>query len=418
MKKIIMLKCLNCGKEHELLDEIYNCSSCSSNLEVIYDYNLIKKRFKLKELEENRFFDIWRYLDLLPTDDLKGIPLLHVGYTPLYKFKKLADEYDVDMIYIKDDSLNPTLSFKDRATSVVLKRVIDVIDEKKRIVCCASNGNAGSSVACLASSCGIKTVVFVPSKISEPKLLQIFMYGANVVKVEGSYDDAYDVCIEASKNFGWYNINSGYNPFTREGNKTVSFEICEQLEWEIPDLIFVPVGDGNIISGVWKGFLEFKKIGLIDKLPRLVAVQAGSSNAIYNAFLKNTDKIESVSAQTICDNISVKLPKDGLAALISIRESGGLAVNVSDEEVLKSSFELSVKTGIFVEPSAGSVFAAFKKLKFEKKIESNESVLLILTGSGLKDLSIKDKINFKSGIKIKPDIKDLERNIRSILQQN
>lgn len=415
MKKISILRCLRCGKEHELSDIIYTCNACNSNLEVIYDYNLIKKRFKMKELEENKYFDIWRYIDFLPIDDLKDIPPLKVGYTPLYRFKSLADEYDVEMIFIKDDSQNPSFSFKDRATAVTIKRMIDVIaDNEKRIISCASTGNAASSTACLSASSGVKSVIFVPSKVPEPKLLQLFMYGAYIIKVEGTYDDAYELCIEASKRFGWYNRNTGYNPFTREGKKTVSFEIAEQLEWEVPDIIFVPVGDGNIISGVWKGFLEFKKIGIIDKLPRLVAVQAGSSNAIYNAIEKNTDQIDAVSAQTICDSISVKIPRDGLAALIAVRESKGFAVNVSDDDVLLASSELSKKTGLFVEPSAAAVFAGFKKARAENKVESNESVLLLLTGSGLKDTSIKDKMNFKSGIKVKPDIKDLEKTINNL----
>lgn len=409
MKKISFLRCLRCGKEHELADVIYICDVCGSNLEVIYDYNLVKKRFKIKELEENKFFDIWRYIDLLPIEDLKGIPPLRVGYTPLYRFKRLADEYDVDTIFIKDESQNPSFSLKDRATAVVLKRMFDVIDEKNRVVTCASTGNIASSTACLSASMGVKSVIFVPSKIPEPKLLEVFMHGANIVKVEGNYDEAYEICVEASKKYGWYNRNTGYNPFTREGKKTISFEIVEQLEWEVPDFIFVSVGDGNLISGVWKGFLEFKKLGFIDKLPKLVGVQAGSSNAIYNAFEKNTENIEPVQAQTICDSIAVKTPKDALAALIAIRESQGFLINVTDEEVLDASVELSTKVGIFVEPSASSVFAGFKKSRSNNKIESNETVLLILGGSGLKDTSIKDRVKLKSGIKIKPDIKELDR---------
>ncbi len=415
MKKISFLRCISCGKEHELRDLIYSCDACGANLEVIYDYALVKKRFKLKDLENNRFYDIWRYIDLLPCDDLKEISPLKVGYTPLYRFKKLADEYDVEMLYIKDDSLNPSFSFKDRATAVSLKRMVDVIDKEKRIIACASTGNLASSTACLAASIGVRAVIFVPSKVPEPKLLQVFMYGARVVKVDGTYDDAYELCIRACEKFGWFNRNTGYNPFTREGKKTVSFEIAEQLEWEVPDVIFVPVGDGNIISGVWKGFLEFKKIGFIDKLPKLVAVQAGSSNAVFKAIVENKD-IEKVNAQTICDSISVSIPKDGIAAVVAVKESGGFAVNVSDEEVLEASYELSKKTGIFAEPSAAASFAGFKKARLENKIKSNESVLLIITGCGLKDISVKDKVDFKPGIHIKADITELERYITKIVE--
>ncbi len=415
MKKISFLKCIGCGKEHELRDLIYTCDVCGSNLEVIYDYALIKKRFKLKDLENNRFYDIWRYVDLLPADDLNEISPLRVGYTPLYRFKKLADEYDVEMIYIKDDSLNPSLSSKDRATAVVLKRMVDVIDVGRRFVACVSQGNIAASTACLAASVGVKSIIFIPSKTPEPRLIQVFMYGAGVIKVDGSYDDAYELCKQACDRFGWFNRNSAYNPFTREGKKTISFEIAEQLEWEVPDVIFVPVGNGNIISGIWKGFLEFKKIGFIDKLPKLVAVQAGGSNAIFKALSENKE-VEKVNAQTICVSISVSMPRDAMAAINAVRESNGFVVNVSDDDVLSASLELSTKTGVFAEPSAASSFAGFKKARSENKIESNQSVLLLISGYGVKDMSVKDKMNFKPGIYIKPDIKELERYITKIVE--
>lgn len=418
MKKISFLRCINCMKEHELKDVIYICDACGSNLEVIYDYNLIKKRFKLKDLENNRFYDIWRYLDLLPADDLKGIAPLRVGYTPLYRLKKLADEYDVEMIYIKDDSVNPSFSFKDRATAVVIKRMIDVMSSDKVVISCASTGNAASSTACLSASVGVKSVIFVPSRTPEPKLFQIFMYGAGVINVEGNYDDAYELCNEACSRFGWFNRNTGYNPFTREGKKTVSFEIAEQLEWEVPDIIFVPVGDGNIISGVWKGFLEFKKVGLIDKLPKLVAVQPISSNSIALAVENQSDTIviKESNPSTICDSVAVRMPKDGLAAVISVKESGGFSLTVSDEEVVNASIELASKTGIFAEPSGALAFAGFKKAKREKKIDDNKTVLLLITGNGFKSVSANiDKLVKKHGIRIEPDIRDLERHLRDVV---
>ncbi|MEF3279808.1 MAG: threonine synthase [Elusimicrobiota bacterium] len=415
MKKIKTLRCISCGKEHTLAEAKYVCDSCSGNLEVIYDYNLIKKRLKPEELLENRFYDIWRYVDLLPIEDLKEISYIKVGYTPLYKMEKLADELGLQSLYIKDDTRNPSASFKDRATAVVLKRLIDTYDPDKRIIATASTGNAASSLSCICASYGIKNFIFVPENAPAPKIAQLLVFGSNVIMIKGTYDDAFDLCVKACLEFGWYNRNTGYNPFTREGKKTVSFEICEQLEWEVPDKVFVPVGDGNIISGVWKGFLEFKKIGFIDKLPKLVAVQAGGSNSIHNAFVKNLKVPEISNGNTICDSISVKMPRDGMAALIALRESGGFSINVSDKEILVSMSEFASKTGVFAEPSAAATYAALKKAIIEKKIEKNDSVLLLITGSGLKDIkTAQESVSKKAYKKIDPDINEVRKIINSM----
>ncbi|MBP7795256.1 MAG: threonine synthase [Elusimicrobiales bacterium] len=416
MKKIKTLKCISCGKEHSLDEVKYVCSACGGNLEVIYDYNLIKKRFTQDELKENSYLDMWRYADILPVDDLKDVSPLRIGYTPLYRNKRLADEIGVGEIYIKDDTTNPSSSFKDRASAVVVKRLLETYDDDKRIIATASTGNAASSLSCISASLGIKNIIFVPETAPIPKITQLLVFGANVIMVKGSYDDAFDLCVKACDEFGWYNRNTGYNPFTREGKKTAAFEICEQLEWEVPDKVFVPVGDGNIISGIWKGFLEFKKIGFIDKLPKLVAVQSENSNAVYNAFIKNTTTIEPVSGETICDSISVKIPRDGLAALIALKESGGFAVNVSDKEVLVAVKEFASKTGVFAEPSAAAVYAGLKKAVNEDKVDRGDSVLLLITGSGLKDIDSARKAISKA-YRIEPDMNELKKIISSILNR-
>ncbi len=416
MKKISMLKCINCGREHEEEEVKYVCNSCGGNLEVIYDYNLIKKRFNHDELKENRFYDIWRYSDLLPIEDLKDIPPLKIGYTPLYKNKKLADELDISELYIKDDTRNPSASFKDRASAVIVKRVVETLDEDKRIIATASTGNAASSLACISASVGVKNIIFVPETAPLPKITQLLVFGATVIMVKGTYDDAFDLCVKACEHFGWYNRNTGYNPYTREGKKTAAFEICEQLEWEVPDKVFVPVGDGNIISGIWKGFLEFKKIGFIDKLPKLVAVQAENSNAVYKAFQEKLNNIEPVSGETVCDSISVKIPRDGLGALISLRESEGFAVNVSDKEVISAMREFASNTGIFAEPSAAATYAGLKKAISEKKVDKGDSVLILITGSGLKDIETAKK-SVPKAYKIQPEMKELEKIMVSINKQ-
>lgn len=410
MKKIKTLRCISCGKEFGVNEIKYTCSSCGGNIEVVYDYNLIKKRIDIEELKENRYYDIWRYIDLLPIEDLKGISSLKVGYTPLYKNEKISDELGIGSVYIKDDTRNPSGSLKDRASAIVLKKLFDLYDEDKRIIATASTGNAASSLSCLSASLGIKNIIFVPQTIPLPKLTQLLIFGAKVIMVKGNYDDAFDLCIKACDEFGWYNRSSGYNPYTREGKKTVSFEICEQLEWEVPDYIFVPVGDGNIISGVWKGFLEFRKIGFIDKLPKLIGVQAEGSDSIYLAYNKKLSLPQPVSGNTICDSISVKLPRDGVAALIAIKESQGGVVHVEDKEVLNAMSEFSSKTGIFAEPSASATYAALKKATANKVINKNESVLLLITGSGLKDIeNAKKSVSNISYKKISSDINELKK---------
>lgn len=403
MKKIKTLQCLSCGKDHDQDEVKYVCTSCGGNLQVIYDYNLIKKRFSYEELRENRHMDMWRYADLLPVSDLKCISNLQIGYTPLYRYKGLAEEFGIEEFYIKDDGRNPSASFKDRASVVVLSRAMET-DQK--VICAASTGNAASSLACLSANMDIKTVIFVPEKAPPAKIAQLLVFGAVVVTVKGTYDDAFDLSIKASEEFGWYNRNTGYNPFSREGKKTCAFEICEQLEWETPDYILVPVGDGNIISGIWKGFLEFKKIGFIEKLPKLIAVQAESSNAVKLA-IEGDGTIKPVSGQTVADSISVSIPRDGQAAVQAVKDSNGFAVSVTDREIIKAIPELARKTGVFAEPAAAASYAGFLKVIREKRIEKGDSVLLLVTGNGLKDIQSAMKSVGKPYL-ISPDINELK----------
>lgn len=413
MKKIKNLQCISCGKEYDLDEVNYNCLSCGGNLQVFYDYNLIKKRISYEELKENRHMDIWRYFDLLPISDFKYIPSLQIGFTPLYRYKKLADEFGIEEFYVKDDGRNPSASFKDRASAVVLARALE-LDQK--VICAASTGNAASSLSCLSANLNVDTIIFVPEKAPQAKVAQLLVFGSKVVSVKGTYDAAFDLSIKASQEFGWYNRNTGYNPFTREGKKTCAFEICEQLEWETPDKIFVPVGDGNIISGLWKGFLEFKKIGFIEKLPQLIAVQAEKSNAVKLAF-EGDGNIKSVSGDTIADSISVSLPRDGMAAVMALKESKGFAISLSDSEIVKAISEFSRKTGVFPEPAAASTYAAFLKAIKENKIDKSESVLLLITGNGLKDVQTAMKSVARKPYLIKPELNELKKIVGELVNQ-
>src|SRR3989339_811311 len=319
-------KCLVCGKEVQLKKSLYVCPDCGGNLDVVYDY----KKLSRKKISSSRELSIFRYRDLLPIQEKSSLPL-KIGYTPLYK----RSFWGLNNLYLKDDTKNPSASFKDRGSSVPL---IIAMERKEKIVTGASTGNAGSSMACLSASVGMPCIIFVPHTAPQAKIAQLLIFGAKVVAVRGTYDEAFDLCLKVSERLGLFNRNTGYNPWTREGKKTVSFEISEQLEWESPDTVFVPVGDGNIISGVWKGFKDLYASVLIDKLPKIVAVQSSQSNAVHKSWEKlkagseNSKTInwkevtvETVQATTMADSISVDLPRDGIAALRAISESKGFS---------------------------------------------------------------------------------------------
>jgi threonine synthase len=252
-------------------------------------------------------------------------------------------------------------------------------------------------MACMAASVGMPCVIFVPAAAPAAKIAQLLIFGAKVLAVRGSYDEAFDLCYEVSKKRGWFNRNTGYNPFTREGKKTCSFEFCEQFGWQPPDRIFVPVGDGNIISGIWKGLRELRRIGLIDRLPKLVCAQSEESAAISRAVERlqaapaaidwSQVEIEAVSATTAADSISVDLPRDGLAAVRAVIEAGGDAVTVPDREILAAVKEIAQLEGVFVEPSSATTWACARRMLAEGRIDPGERLLCLLTGSGLKDIA-------------------------------
>ena len=305
---------------------------------------------------------------------------LKVGWTPLVRSDRLRDMLGMPELYLKDDTQNPTASLKDRATAIALSKAAEL---KMSIVTCASSGNAAASLSGLSATMGIKVNIFVPQSAPLPKISQMLLYGANVYKIKGTYDEAFDLCVQATDKFGWYNRNSGYNPYLSEGKKSVTFEICEQLGWEAPDVVIVPVGDGSIMGGVHKGFYDLLQIGLISKLPRLIAVQAEGANPIVEAFESGND-LKTTDANTIADGIAVGNPRDGRKALRAIRDSKGSAVSVPDKAMLDSVNTLASTCGIFVEPSAAASLAGLRKCLKDSIIQKDERVVLLLTGHGLK----------------------------------
>lgn len=379
-------RCINCGKEYSAKEVQYLCTDCektnSNNLppkgvlKTLYDYNSLKgsgitfDSFKQK-----------RYLDLLPIELASSFPNLRVGDTPLYKVEELKGEKLHFELFLKDDSQNPTFSFKDRASAVVSayakENGIDTI-------VAASTGNAGSSLAGICAAQRQKAIIMVPEKAPAAKLTQIVMYGARIIPIKGTYDDAFDLSILATKEFGWYNRNTAFNPFTIEGKKTVSFEIFEQMHFSIPHRIFVPVGDGVIISGVYKGFEDLLNLGLIEQMPTIVAVQsAGSQNIVSNL---DTAEFVVKPSNTIADSISVDIPRNFYMAKDFILKYNGESLIVSDEEIVKASGILARNTGIFAEPAAAAAFAGMLKYKDEEKLAKGSRNVVLLTGSGLKDL--------------------------------
>lgn len=382
-------RCLTCDARQSAGFDGMTCPACGGNIEVTYDYEALNPDHWMIERG-----DIFRYAALLPLSSLANIPPQRVGQTPLYHAVRAGKALGLRHLYIKDDGLNPSASFKDRASAVALA----VARERgASVVAGATTGNAGSSTACLAAGAGFPCVIFVPAAAPPAKIAQLLVFGAKVIAVRGTYDQAYDLCAEVSRRLGWFNRNTGSNPFTREGKKTCSYELWEQLGRTAPDRVLVCTGDGNIISGIWKGFRDLKELGLIYRLPKLHCVQSEQSAAISMAVraLKGKNagidwksmRIPTVNATTIADSISVDYPRDGLAAVRAVVETGGEPVTVSDEDIIAAIPDLARSTGVFAEPAAAASWAGLKQLVAAKKIEPDEKVVCLVSGNGLKDVA-------------------------------
>ena len=365
---------------------LYLCPSCENTnttklppkgvLKTIYDYKSLKKKgITYSKLKQKGF------IDLLPIQAISSLPILRVGNTPLYRIEGMNEKSLPFELYLKDDSQNPTFSFKDRASAMVSAYAKE--NNFKTIVA-ASTGNAGSSLAGICAAQQQKAIILVPEKAPAAKLTQIVMYGATIIPVKGTYDNAFDLSILATREFGWYNRNTAYNPFTIEGKKTVSLELFEQLGIRVPDSIFVPVGDGVIISGVYKGFEDLLHLGIIEKMPTIVAVQSeGSQNLVGN--LSNPE-FRIHPSSTIADSISVDIPRNFYMAKQFIEMYKGESIIVSDDEIINASAVLARNTGIFAEPAAAAAFAGMLRYSNDGKLAKGSKNVVLLTGSGLKDL--------------------------------
>jgi threonine synthase len=397
MERFRVFRCSICDSEYAPQEVTYTCPKDGGNLDVLLDYEDIRGTTSPQEISRSDDFSIWRYLPLLPVEDPGhfGTPLRSVGWTPLFRPTRLEKRLGVSDLWLKDDGRNPTASFKDRASAVVVARAQEIGAE---VVITASTGNAGAALAGMAAASQSRAVILAPKTAPRAKVAQLLIFGAQVFLVEGSYDDAFDLSIEAAEAYGWYCRNTGYNPFTAEGKKTAAFEICEQLTlalgkqearsvgWEAPDSVFVSVGDGNIISGLHKGFKDLHTLGWIEKVPSLFGVQSEGSAAVYDAYASKREEIKPVHANTIADSIAVDLPRDGLRALRAATRTGGAYITVSDEAILAAMRDLAKEEGVFAEPAGATAYAGFAKAVESGMIAEGQRHLVLITGSGLKDV--------------------------------
>lgn len=398
MQKFAGYRCSLCGAEYLPGQVTYTCPKDGGNLDVELDYDSLAKKYQPEDITSRRDFSLWRYDPLLPVGIPKGeaTPLHLAGWTPVFKLPRLAEKLGLKHLWLKDESRNPSASFKDRASAILVARAQEINAE---IVVTASTGNAGAALACMSAAVGQKAIIFAPKSAPPAKVAQLLIFGAKVILVDGTYDDAFDLTIKAANRFGWYCRNTGYNPFTAEGKKTAAFEIWEwwieaHREWHKKDspldehaplTIFVSVGDGNIISGIHKGFKDLLKLGWIHNLPRIIGVQAEGSAAIANAFHAGTEVITPVSAATLADSISVDLPRDGVRAVRAARETNGTYVTVPDSAILTAIAELG-RLGIFAEPAGATAYAGLVQAAASGLVGGDDPVLVLNTGSGLKDV--------------------------------
>ena len=412
MGEIKALRCVTCGREYDPSEIEYTCPDCGprrGTLEVIYDYERIAKVFNKETLTRDTERTMWRYLPLLPIEDRRFIQPLRVGYTPVYEFPKLAGEHGLKALYIKDDGQNPTASYKDRASSVV---VIKAQEKGKRIVTAASTGNAASSLAGFSAATDLETMIFVPRTAPEAKVTQLLIYGAKVFLVNGSYDVAYDLAAEAAAEFGWYNRSAAVNPYLVEGKKTGALELAEQLAWDVPDVVFVGVGDGSVVSGICKGFHELRELGMIDRTPRVIGVQAEGSAPIAASYAKydgTSVEIDDIEAETVADSICVGKPRDIVKAVKYVHANGGEFITVSDEQIMAAIATMARRTGVFPEPAGAAPFAGMLKMAEQGTIDGKRAAVMV-TGNGLKDIVTARRVA-GTAIEIEPSLTAVKEHL-------
>lgn len=414
MADVKELRCVIGGCRYEVDEVSYTCPEHGevATLDILYDYSALRAELDRDALSASRLSNCWRYRALMPVSPESKAPPLAVGWTPLYETPRIAKKLGLRRVWVKDDGANPTGSLKDRASTLVLARALE---KGFKTVSTASTGNAAAALAGLGASLPeIDIVIFVPASAPPAKIAQLLVYGAEVLLVEGSYDEAFDLCMQTCAAQGWYSRNTGVNPFTTEGKKSVALEIAEQLNWIVPDVVAVSVGDGSIISGVHKGFSDLLKVGWIDAMPRLIGIQAEGSAVLAKAYERGiaAPDIVGENASTIADSIASELPRDRAKALRAVRDSGGCFVTVADAAIQAAIPEFAQLSGVFAEPAAAAVFAGLKRAVKTGIIQQDESVCILSTGNGLKDVA-RARDSVRGGMRVAPNRAAVESALRS-----
>lgn len=401
------LVCVECSARYDEGEVPYTCPKCGDSgiLDVQYDY---QQMGGLEEkLRSSAELSLWRYQDLLPITGAKGLPPLQVGWTPVYDFPKLAKRYGLRGLRIKDDGREPTGSFKDRASALGTVKAREL---GFQTLACASTGNAASSLAGFCAAQGLDSIIFVPANAPDAKVAQLRAFGATVLLVQGSYEEAYELCQQSVAEFGWYNRNCAVNPYLIEGKKTCGLEIAEQCAENPPDVVAVSVGDGCTIAGIWKGMKEMKELGIWDRTPRLLGVQPERAAPIATAQIQGLSSLAKVKASSIADSISVAEPHNWRKAVNAVAEADGTWITVSDEEIMTACKDLAAATGVFAEPAGAAAFAGIVCAREKGLVSSKDSVLHVVTGNGLKDIGGASK-RAPEPHSIQPTLADVRRAV-------
>ncbi len=400
-------QCVECGRKYEISETmVYVCPVCAlaqksmepvrGVLRIILNYQNLSGQLDPYSLNPR---------DFLPVDP-QLLPDYPVGNTPLHTSRRIREEQQFPNLYFKDESANPTASLKDRA-SLLVAALARKMGSKRVVV--ASTGNAGCSMAGVAAHCGLECILFIPQDAPKAKLVQSMSYGARVIPIIGTYDDAFELSLKYTGKYEGINRNTAYNPFTIEGKKTAAIEIFIQLGNRAPDIIFIPTGDGVILSGMYKGFYDLFQFDWIDRIPRLIAVQPEGSDAIVRSI--HSGQIQQKhGAKTVADSLCVEVPRNGIMAIKDIRNTDGFGVTVSDLEIMDAQTYLGAKAGIFAEPAAACAFAGF--LKVREQLDREATIVILLTGSGLKNIpAAQDRMHFPEPVA--PDIDVIESILNS-----
>jgi threonine synthase len=373
------LKCRECGREYAPT-KIYVCEDCFGPLDVVYNYNSIN--IDKKELRDKPK-TVWRYFELLPIENPSNIVDLGAGYTIMHRANTLARALGLKEVYVKDDTVNPTYSFKDRPATVAVSKAVEF---GSKAVGCASTGNLAAATAAHAAKAGLPCYIFIPASIELNKIVQATAYGANIIAVKGTYDDANVLAAQAAELYDWAFVNINIRPYYVEGSKTLAFETCEQLDWNPPDHVIVPVASGALLGAIFRGFDEFRKLGLIENSKiRVTGAQPHGCSPVVDAFKSNSDEISPVEQpDTIAKSLAVGNPGDGVYAVRNIRETGGVAESATNEEIVEAIKLLAKTEGIFTEPAGGVTIAVLKKLVKSGVVSTDEKIVCYVTGNGLK----------------------------------